>query len=60
MDFGELWAQRQKADTIAAVDKYSSPVEGTKAISFESEYSRKCGFRHRHVTLVPLPEAPVV
>ena len=42
IDFAKLWEDRQKADVVALVERESKPAEGTKAISFDTDYSRGC------------------
>lgn len=46
IDFGTLWQERQKADTLALVERESVAKEGTAPIKFDSEFSTGCALRH--------------
>ena len=42
LDFGQLWQDRQKADTLALVERESVPKEGAAPIKFDSEFAQGC------------------
>jgi hypothetical protein len=46
IDFAELWQKRQKAEVEAQVEPYLAPLEGAKAIAFQSDYATSCAPGH--------------
>lgn len=50
VDFGDIWAKRQKADIVAAVQPLLTPADGTKEITFASEYATSYAYSHAFLT----------
>ena len=48
LDFGQLWQDRQKADTLALVERESVPKEGAAPIKFDSEFAQGCALSARY------------
>ena len=44
VDFGELWARRQREAAVKAVEAAETPAEGAKEIDFGNNFAARCAF----------------